>query len=75
MQGTWENGNFVLASTKDDKLAKLESANKKLNNDFNIAMGALMVIRDLKSKTTNYAVARITAEHAIHRIESEIFDC
>jgi hypothetical protein len=25
MQGTWENGQFVLASTKDDKIARLES--------------------------------------------------
>jgi len=24
MQGTWENGRYVLASTKDDKIARLE---------------------------------------------------
>ena len=26
MQGTWENGEFILASTKDDKIARLQKA-------------------------------------------------
>lgn len=25
MQGTWENGKYILASTKDEKIAKLEA--------------------------------------------------
>lgn len=30
MQGTWENGSFVLASTKDDKIARLEATISRL---------------------------------------------
>jgi ElaB/YqjD/DUF883 family membrane-anchored ribosome-binding protein len=30
MQGTWENGKFVLASTKDDKITRLENEKKML---------------------------------------------
>ena len=30
MQGTWENGCFVLASTKDDKISRLERENAAL---------------------------------------------
>ena len=30
MQGTWENGRFVLASTKDDKISRLERENAAL---------------------------------------------
>ena len=30
MQGTWENGSFVLASTKDDKIARLETTISRL---------------------------------------------
>ena len=31
MQGTWENGNFVLASTKDEKIARLSKDAERLD--------------------------------------------
>jgi hypothetical protein len=30
MQGVWENGEFILASTKDDKISKLKLENTRL---------------------------------------------